>query len=130
MSVDLPPAIRGYFDSLNRNDWEGLARIWHPDARMNATGARPRHGVADVLDYFKGIFQAWPAHDDQPTRVLPSGSSYTVEVHFKGTTEDGRTFEFDAVDVFDLENGLIKRLTNWYDVVLVRRMLEGQPVRS
>jgi ketosteroid isomerase-like protein len=56
---------------------------------------------------------------------LLSGSSATVEVHFTGTTADGRTLEFDAVDIFDIQDQRIVRLTNWYDVLLVRRKLAG-----
>ena len=38
---------------------------------------------------------------------------------------DGRTYGFDAVDVFDVDGDEITRLTNWYDLVLVRKMLAG-----
>jgi ketosteroid isomerase-like protein len=62
--------------------------------------------------------------------VLPSGDSATIEVHFQGVAHDGREIEFDAVDVFDLEEGRIRRLSNWYDIALVRRLLAGEAVRS
>ena len=35
----------------------------------------------------------------------------------------GRKLEFDAVDVIDLEDGLIKQLTSWYDIAWVRDQL-------
>ncbi len=126
----LQPPVSAYFSSLNSERWNDFVNIWHPEADFIAVGARPRHGTDDILDYFRGVFRPWPRHDDQPTRVLPSGSSVTVEVHFTGTTHDGREIEFDAVDVFDVEGGLIRRLSNWYDVALVRRLLAGEAIRS
>jgi len=30
---------------------------------------------------------------------------------------------FDAVDVFDLKDGLIRRMSNWYDVAYARSVL-------
>jgi ketosteroid isomerase-like protein len=44
-------------------------------------------------------------------------------VTFTGTTGDGRTVTFDAVDVFDLRDGRIRRLSNWYDVAYARKMI-------
>jgi ketosteroid isomerase-like protein len=122
----LPTPIQTYFSCINGEHWEDFEKIWHPGADFTAVGARPRHGIEDILEYFHSVFRTWASHHDQPTRVLPSGSSATVEVHFTGATQDGRTLEFDAVDVFDLQDGLIVRLSNWYDVVLVRRLLAGE----
>jgi ketosteroid isomerase-like protein len=126
----LPAPTPIYFDSVNNERWEEFREVWHPDAEFSAVGARPRNGVDDILDYFHGVFRAWKVHDDQPVRVLPSGDSATIEVHFKGVTLDGREIEFDAVDVFDLEDGRIRRLSNWYDIALVRHLLAGERVRS
>jgi ketosteroid isomerase-like protein len=122
----LPAPTPIYFNSLNNERWEEFRDIWHPDADFSAVGARPRHGVDDVLEYFRGVFRPWKVHDDQPVRVLLSGDSATIEVHFKGVAHDGREIEFDAVDVFDLDGGRIRRLSNWYDIELVRRWLAGE----
>jgi hypothetical protein len=48
-----------------------------------------------------------------------------AEVTFSGTTADGRDVTFDAVDVFDLEDGLIRRFSNWYDIAYARRVLSN-----
>jgi ketosteroid isomerase-like protein len=118
--------IAGYFAAINGERWDALRRLWTEDAEVRAVGARPRHGPDDIVDYFAGgLFGAWKVHVDTPTRALPSGDAVTVEVRFDGETHDGRRLSFDAVDVFDLCDGRIARLTNWYDLVRVRRMLAG-----
>ena len=74
-----------------------------------------RHGVDEVMALYPEILSPFPIHLDDPRRVLVSGDSATVEIHFTGTTDAGRTIEFDALDVFDLEDGLIRRLRYWYN---------------
>jgi len=61
------------------------------------------------------LLAPFPAHLDDPLRVLVAGDSATVEIHFTGTMHDGRVVEFDALDVFDLEDGRVRRLRYWYD---------------
>ena len=50
----------------------------------------------------------------------------TVEIHFTGRLENGAPIEFDAVDVFDLDDeGRIVKLTSWYDSHAVRKTLRA-----
>jgi hypothetical protein len=51
-----------------------------------------------------------------------------AEVTFTGVTADAREISFDAVDVFDLHDGLIRRLTNWYDIAYARSALANGAV--
>lgn len=118
-----PAAIRTYFEAINSEDWERLATVWHEDAELRAVGARPRRGRAEIGAYFPKTLAPWRRHLDDPVRVAVAGDVVTVEIHFVGSTDDGRAVEFDAVDVFDLEAGRIRRLSTWYDVDAVRRRL-------
>jgi hypothetical protein len=61
-----------YFDCLNCEDWDGMAAIWDEGGTLSAVGARPRNDRAGVLDYFRKIFEPWPAHHDDPTRLIVS----------------------------------------------------------
>jgi ketosteroid isomerase-like protein len=115
--------IEHYFTCINEERWSEFGSLWHPQAELRAVGGRPRHGRADIEEFFHRLFSPWKQHADIPTRVLPSGNAVTVEVRFEGETPDGRTYGFDAVDVFDVDGEQITRLTNWYDLVLVRKML-------
>jgi ketosteroid isomerase-like protein len=114
-----------YFECLNTEDWDGMREIWHEDGSLRAVGARPRNDREEMLGYFSKLFTPWPEHDDQPTRLVVSEPDGTVlaEVTFTGVTPDGQTVVFDAVDVFDLVDGRIKKLTNWYDVDYARKAL-------
>jgi ketosteroid isomerase-like protein len=128
MSTD---TVQRYFVCLDTEDWTQMRTLWHDDAELRAVGARPRSGADEVIGYFSNLFSPWPVHQDKPTRLIGSGDTIVAEVTFTGTTPDGRDVSFDAVDVFDLRDGRIAKLTNWYDIAYVRKVLgAAQPSRS
>jgi ketosteroid isomerase-like protein len=121
MTID--DVLQTYFRCLDTEDWTLMRTIWHEDAEMQAVGSRRRSGVDEVLEFLSTLFAAWALHEDRPTRIITAGTTSTVEVTFTGTTRDGRQVSFDAVDVFDIDAGRIRRLSNWYDIAHVRRVL-------
>jgi uncharacterized protein len=122
-SDNAPVILRRYFACLDAEDWVTMRTLWHEDAQLSAVGARPRAGADAIVEYFSRVFAPWMRHTDAPTRFITSGDTIVVEVTFSGTTHDGRDVRFDAIDVFDLRDGLIARLSNWYDIALARRSL-------
>lgn len=116
-----------YFECLNTEDWDGMRAIWREDGLLRAVGARPRDDRDGVIGYFSKLFDPWPAHEDRPTRLVISERDGTVlaEVTFTGTTPDGREVRFEAIDVFDVVDGAIAKLTNWYDIDYARRSLSA-----
>jgi ketosteroid isomerase-like protein len=125
LSAPITDVIDAYFTAANADDWDGLRQVMHDDAEVFLMGAKPRKGVDDVMALYQRLFTPWAEHNDTPTRTLVDGNAATVEVHFTGTTATGERLEFDAVDVIDIEEGRIRRLTNWYDLVWVRDQMSG-----
>jgi ketosteroid isomerase-like protein len=129
--VTIEEVIDRYFSYLNADDFVSFRELWHEDADFKAVGARPLSGVDDIVAFYSRLFTPWPRHVDEPVRIIVAGGTATVEVVFTGTTEDGRDVTFDAVDVFDVDAGRIRRLTNWYDIAYVRRQLAApEPARG
>jgi ketosteroid isomerase-like protein len=122
---DNQETVRRYFVCLDTEDWTQMRTLWQPDAELRAVGARPRIGVDEVIGYFSNLFTPWPRHQDKPTRLIAADDTVVAEVTFTGTTPDGREVSFDAVDVFDLRDGLIARETNWYDIAYARKVLSS-----
>ena len=114
-----------YFRCLDAEDWVGMAELWTPKAQLRAVGARPRNDREQIIEYFSKLFDPWFEHSDHPDRLIVSEIDQTVvaEVTFLGTTADGRDVRFEAVDVFDFEDGRIRKLANWYDIDYARRAL-------
>jgi ketosteroid isomerase-like protein len=107
--------VHRYFDCVNNDKWEEFRELWHPECVTTPVDGPQRHGLEDVLAMYPLVLGPFPEHLDDPIRVLVSGDSATVEIHFTGTMHDGKVIEFDALDVFDLQDGLIRRLRYWYD---------------
>ena len=114
-----------YFKCLDSEDWPAMAELWTADGQLRAVGARPRDDRDSVIQYFSKLFEPWPEHRDHPERLIVSEPDATVvaEVTFTGTTADGRRVRFEAIDVFDFAGGLIRKLSNWYDIDFARRSL-------
>ncbi len=115
--------LDAYFSSINGEQWERLASLFHPDAQLRAPGTRTLEGGEEVASYYRAALRPYPVHRDEPTRVLICEATATVEIHFEGRLANDKPLSFEAVDVFDFEDGLIHRLSSWYDSHQVRRDL-------
>lgn len=123
--AEVPKAVVQYFEFVNAENYDALREVLHPDAEFVAVGARPRVGRDEVMTYFPAAFRQLPEHYDGPTRYLVAGDAVTVEISFVGKTTAGNQVVFDAIDVMDLEDGLIRRITSWYDSAKVQAMILG-----
>jgi ketosteroid isomerase-like protein len=121
MSHHAPQVILDYFDCVNREDWDGLAELWTADAELRVVAARPRSGKADVLGYYSRALAPYPRHHDEVRRVSVDGDVVIIEISFTGETADGIQVSFDAVDIFDLRQGKLWKMSSWFDVDHVRR---------
>lgn len=121
MTSNPPQAILDYFDAINTEDWDKLASLWTEDAELNVVAARPRRGREDVLTYYPRALAPFPQHYDDPVRISVAGDVVTVEIKFTGELADGRPVEFDAVDVFDMRDGKLWKMSSWFDIEHIRR---------
>jgi ketosteroid isomerase-like protein len=108
---------------MNGDRWDIFGEVWTEDAEHMAVGAGSRTGRDTIVDFYSRLFRAWEVHDDHPTRFIGDGDSFCVEVYFRGRMHDGRELEFPAIDVIDVRDGQISRLTNWYDIAWLRKQL-------
>ena len=108
--------IARYFHGVNTEDWDDFRGIWQADAVIEVVGGIRVQGWEAILPYYTGALTNFPVHHDDPHTVHVAGDTITVEITFTGETVDGVPSTFEAVDVFTLEDGLIRRLTTWYDL--------------
>ena len=126
-----PAVIERYFNGVNTEDWADFKGIWHDDAVVEVVGGIRVQGWDAIQPYYVGALQNFPVHYDDPYRVHVAGDTITVEIAFTGETVDGVPTTFEAVDVFTIEDGLVRRLTTWYDLDRVLRFTRtpGTPER-
>lgn len=123
MSDAVPAVVHRYFELMNGDRWDIFGEVWAEDAEHWAVGAGSRRGRDAIVDFYSRLFAAWAVHDDRPTRFIVSGDTMAIEVTFSGRMHDGRELEFPAIDVIDVRDGEIARLTNWYDIAWLRKQL-------
>lgn len=117
-------SVEAYFSHMNADEFDDLALQFSTDAEVSVPGAPTVRGRQAIRELYSRIFRPWVEHHDDPVRVVSAGATVTVNVRFSGVLDNGHRSEFDAVDVFDLdEAGRIARLTNWYDSHAVRKEL-------
>jgi ketosteroid isomerase-like protein len=116
--------LEAYFDGLNGERYDEVVALFADGAELIAPGTPPRSGAANLWEYFRSALRPYPEHRDEPTRVILAERTATVEITFTGALASGERMEFDAVDVFDFDDGgKIVRLSSWYDSHAVRRRL-------
>jgi hypothetical protein len=129
--ADAPEAIRRYFAGVNGEDWDDFRGIWHEDAEVDVVGGLRFRGLDEIMAYYPRVLAGFPVHHDDPYGIHVSGDVVTVEIAFRGETSAGVEATWEAVDVFHLVDGKVKRLTTWYDMDEVVAFLRqpGDPAR-
>ena len=117
--------VERYFAAVNAGDFDTLRQVLHPDIELTACMSRPRQGLESVVAFFDAVFGRYPEHSDIPTRLICDGNSVVAEIHFEGRSDTGAEIVFEAVDVFDVVDGRIRRLSQWFDSVDLRRQLRS-----
>jgi len=123
---DVEATVRAYFDGINAERYDDVGRLFAPGGTLVAPGTAARSGPQEIADYLRAALGPYPEHFDDPTRVIVAGRTVTVEIHYAGVLESGDRMEFDAVDIFDLDDDArIVRLSSWYDSHAVRQKLRA-----
>ena len=121
-------AVEGYFAAINSDSFDDLSAVFAPDVEIHTVGADPVVGRDAALAHFPRVLAGYSAHDDRVTRWIEgvddgSEDAIVCDIAFAGRLADGREIRFDARDVFDVRDGLITRVTTWYDTRLVARQV-------
>jgi uncharacterized protein len=127
-TAEVPEAIRRYFAGVNGEAWDDFRGIWHEDAEVDVVGGMRFRGLDEIMAYYPRVLASFPVHHDDPYGIHVSGDVVTVEIAFAGETEAGVPAAWEAVDVFHLVDGRVKRLTTWYDLDEVVALLRDPGV--
>jgi len=107
--VNVRELIEGYNDAWNRQDLDAIHALHHPEIVFdNHTAAERAEGAEAVREHIARIFRNNPDMRFA-TRSLQTGDDFAVCEWTLTVTKDGRSLEWDGVDVFPLRDGLIAR---------------------
>ncbi|MFB8387499.1 AMP-binding protein [Microbacterium sp. NPDC055910] len=120
--------LERYFTAVNSRDWDALRSVLHPDISIRHADLLESHGVDSVVRLYQAILHQYREgeHEDRPTRILIQGDLVAVEIQATVVKLDGTRVEFPAVDMIDIQDGLIRRVSTWYDTARVVPLIKGE----
>jgi steroid delta-isomerase-like uncharacterized protein len=108
MADDLHTLIEHYNDAWNAHDIDTIVSMHAPDMVFeNHTSGERAEGAA-VRDHIASIFRNAPDLRFRGRRLYV-GADFVVSEWTASATRDGRAVEWDGIDVFPIDQGLIKR---------------------
>ncbi len=107
--------INRYFKYVNSKDLAELAGLFSEDAVLTYPLYPPVKGRAAIKGLYEKILGHYVRYRDDPRILFADENRAVVEIGFEGTNSMGQKIEFEAVDLFFLEEGQIKTLKIFYD---------------
>ena len=108
-STEVTELIGRYNDAWNRQDLDTIHALHHAKIVFdNHTAGERAEGAGAVREHIGRIFANNPDMRFT-TRSLHAGEDFAVCEWTLNVTKDGRSLEWDGVDVFPLRDGLIVR---------------------
>ncbi|MGB0410121.1 MAG: ketosteroid isomerase-related protein [Pikeienuella sp.] len=123
MSVEL---IRDYYDAFNRGDVDGMMDCLADDVRHDVNQGGARHGKIAFAEFCAHMARTYREQlTDMVIMATPDGkhaaAEFVVNGEYLQTDEglpeaDGQTYKLPAGGFFDINNGLITRVTTYYNL--------------
>ena len=107
--MNLMEMIERYNDAWNTQDLDAIHALHHPEIVFdNHTAGERAEGAEAVRAHIGRIFENNPTMRFT-TRSLQAGDDFAVCEWTLNVEKDGRTLEWEGIDVFPIRDGLIAR---------------------
>ena len=118
-----------YYDAFNRQDWEGMLALVHPDVRHEPNqGEEPRIGLEKFTQFLRHMDESYEERlTDMVFFSEPTDSRVAVEFVVNGTykkAEEGlpsarnQTYKLPAAAFLEVKEEKISRITTYYNLTL------------
>jgi ketosteroid isomerase-like protein len=108
-AAELERTIERYNEAWNAQDLDTIVSFHAPEMVFENHTAGERAVGAEVRDHIAQIFANWPDLTFRGRRLYARDDLVVSEWTATATDKDGRRLEWDGIDVFPFENGLILR---------------------
>jgi ketosteroid isomerase-like protein len=108
-AAELERTIERYNEAWNLHDLDAIVSFHAPGMVFENHTAGERAEGDDVRDHLGRIFANWPDLTFRGRRLYARDGLVVSEWTATATDGDGRRLEWDGIDVFPFENGLILR---------------------
>jgi steroid delta-isomerase-like uncharacterized protein len=108
-AADLERLIERYNEAWNAQDLDTILALHAPGMVFENHTAGERVEREDVGPHIARIFENWPDLTFRGRRLYARDGLVVSEWTASATASDGRRLEWDGIDVFPFEDGLIVR---------------------
>ncbi len=108
-ATEVERTIERYNDAWNAHDVDAIVALHAPGMVFENHTAAERVEGDDVRGHITRIFESWPDLAFQGRRLYARDGLVVSEWTARATDSSGRVLEWDGVDVFPFEDGLIAR---------------------
>lgn len=108
-TTELERTIERYNDAWNAQDLDTIVSLHAPGMVFENHTAGERAEGEEVRGHIARIFANWPDLAFRGRRLYVRENLVVSEWTATATDKDGRRLEWDGIDVFPFENGLIAR---------------------
>jgi steroid delta-isomerase len=127
MPTPIEAVVTEYFAAIRAMDVERCVAVFAPDAeQQDPVGAPPNFGHDAIRTFFTQIFSGFKLVDLTEDAVFASGNSAAVKWTGKGVARNGKSVEFEGVDVIDcIDSGKIVMVRAFWDPAPVMAVLRA-----
>jgi steroid delta-isomerase-like uncharacterized protein len=127
---------RELFDAVAAKDVDGVAHLWHADVVDDFVAIGRFHGADEIKGFFTELFAAFPDFrmdvegifgDDRHAVVQWEASGTFTGGPFQSIEPNGRHVTIRGVDVMEIEDGLLRDNTIYYDGAAFARQIGMLP---
>lgn len=118
--------VKQYYDNFNRQDWEGMLSLVHPDIRHEPNQGEARIGKAKFTEFMKQMDKAYEERlNDMTFFTEASGSKVAVAFIVKGVykkADEGfppdrnQQYQLPASAFLEVKEAKIVRVTTYYNL--------------
>ena len=115
---------RAAFDAVISRDPDGIAAQGAPDSVDDFVAIGEVHGQAAIRAFFRDLFAAFPDFEMTVDRIVADDTTAVVQWHaagaftggpFQGILPTGRRIGIRGADVMEIDGGLVRHNTIYYD---------------
>jgi ketosteroid isomerase-like protein len=107
--------VNRYYDLANKGEWDAWCDLFAVDQTMDEQLAGHVEGRETLRRMMEGFPAMYATFANKPVHVVVEGGQAAVVSRITARTPSGDTVEADVCNYFQIEDGLIRYMTNVHD---------------
>ncbi|MGI9657640.1 MAG: nuclear transport factor 2 family protein [Gaiellaceae bacterium] len=116
--------ITSFFALFDEEDVDALLELFTEDCSFSMIlYERDLEGKDELRTFFEEHIANWSEHREWATSIVVQGDAGASELHFEGVLKNGTRVVMDNLNVWDFEDGKIRRIRVYADTAGFRDAL-------